>query len=530
MDTTIRRFVAVLLSGTLACMVGLGGCSDESTRRASRNLRREVAESQRSYAKALRLLGNPVYEDARGRPVRLPGAEIEDPEQIKVLPPEALHPDALGFLDPNALDKALDENAAADPADKSLAHGQAGRVWELKAFYHGALASNGRSELQELLAKAQVQVYALQLQAGRLKHLDALLAMTPAEAKALLGSAGKQAQDKGAELKTLEGQIATLTNRGKALRTKYEGLAREAVDLRLQGNALTGKKGLDLTEQAIAKQSQANQASSELAGIENTLVTMQSQRKSLAAEVRLAEALQALANDTISAATTQAASYKTARDGVVARIADGQKDMDRLVGEMTELIAKVRDDEDKATNAYALAGTHLEKAETVLSPQAGTNPTAKRADVAAALAELYGRSLRLRGRLDALSQQLKLLWPALQRPNEMPEAYGTLASKYIVDPDKTKEIAQKSCQDAVDFCTRMIPKVDRLHRWVYQGQIGSAYLSLYQVGGDREYLSKADEALSEALQGKETSPYLADIREIRSYVQVLLQSSAGSGT
>lgn len=529
MNMTIRGLGVVLLAGALACLAGLGGCSDESTRRAGRNLRRQVAESQRTFDKALRLLGNPVYEDAKGRAVRLPGAVIEDPEQIKILPPEALHPDALSFLNPDALVKALKDNAEALPADKSLANGQVGRVLELKAFYHAALASNGRRGLQELLAKARVQISALQLQAGLLKYLDALLAMTPTEARALLDSAGKQARDKGAALKTLEGRIGTLTSQGKALRSKYEKLASQAVDLRLQSKAATGKKGLDLAEQAIAKQAQANQAASELAGIENTLVTMESQQKSLAAEVNLAKALQTLAKDNLSAAATQAASRKKTRDGIVTRIADGQKDMDRLVGRMAALIVEVRDNEDKATNAYVLAGTHLEEAETVLGARAGTNPIAKRADVAAALAELYARSLRLRSCLDAFSQQLKQLWPALQRPNEMPEAYGTLASKYIADPKKTKKIAQKSCQEAVDFCTRMISKADRLHRWAYQGQLGSAYLSLYQVARDREYLNKADEALSEALRGKEYSPYLADIREIHSHVQVLLAAGA-SGT
>jgi regulator of replication initiation timing len=502
----------LLAAGTLV------GCSDSPERQAGKNLRDQVAEAQRHFATALELLRSPAYENPAGKIVPIPGAKMDDPKELKALPPGALNPEALKHLDAAALDQAIGANGEATPPDMSVALAQAGRIHEMRGFYYAWEATAARNRIAGLLADARGEIAFLQVQAASLKYLTTLLSAVSGDANTLATTARAQAADMAAKLQAIDTEIKGLQDKAKGLQEDSQKLLKEAGNLRLESKTLTGRKALDLSEQAIAKQEQADKLASELSVVENSLGNRQADRASLAAEEDLAKSLSAIGDSAAQGRAAADANAAEMKGQIVAGIAASQVKIEKLAGQMSVLAGATRKSEDAAGAEFAQAAKRMESARSILGSEpslSAIEEAAKQAEVSTAQAELAQASLRLRASLDTFADQVKALWPQWGLPNEMPGPYAKLGADYLSDPKATKEAAQKSCLDAIDFYRKyVIPPTKPELRWSPQALMGAGYLRLYDITKDPANLKEAVTSLDEAVKDKENSPYLADAVEL----------------
>lgn len=517
-----RRLHAVLWAGVLAASI-LAGCSDSGSRQAGRNLREARDKAQSRFEKALALLGSPVYGEAgTSRFVPLLDAKrFVEPNQLDVLPGDAVNPNVLPLLDAGPLTAAILANEQAEPADKALAYGQVGRIWELKGLYHALAADQARHRLDALLTESQRLVTAMQAQAGGLTYCQVLLDAKPDKAKELLDASQRTAQEKAGELATLDADIQRLDGQIKGLQADQERLTREASAFRLDGKATTGQAGLDLVEKAIAKQTEADKAASGLSKSEGEKNDKVLQRTTLAADANLANALTAIAQKAIQSHQQRQAETGKTKDALETSLAENQKTLDEVVGKMTQAAQEARQSEKGAADAYAQAATNFGEAHKVLGAEAGLNEASRRAALCAAQADLRERSLRQRERLDGFVAEMKKSWPNFGRPNEMPETYSRLPGEYMPEPAQVRAAADKACKDAIAFYSGMVSRVRPELKWAYQALLGTSYLAAYECSRDVQDLTKAAENVAEAIKDKEFSPFLADVVEIHRHVQYL---------
>jgi hypothetical protein len=85
--------------------------------------------------------------------------------------------------------------------------------------------------------------------------------------------------------------------------------------------------------------------------------------------------------------------------------------------------------------------------------------------------------------------------------------------------EKLRSSATSGYQNATELYSKAIKSADRIHKWVYQGQLAAAYVGLYRLSGDTAELDKADQVINQALKDKESSPYLKPVLEMRRLVR-----------
>ena len=533
-----RRSFATVWACLLASAWFLGGCSDSPQRQAGKNLRQQAAESQRSYEKALALVGGPVYRLA-GEPLPLRAIPSKaEPDQFKFDPPPAVNDNARKLLDSAPLDRAIEENPQAEAADRSMAFGQAGRICELKGLCFAWRADGARSQIRNLLEESMRNLSVLRTLGSSRSVVQAYLTAYSADAKAkdLLTWAQGQAGEKATKLQALSTEIQTLSENAKTARTLLEKLSKEAGDLRLESKATRGKAGLDLADKAIEKQTAANKAASDLAAAENALTAKEAQRADMVTEANVATKMVAIGETSLQSLKDAAGKFQAEKDAIDGNIAEYQKRLDVLAGQMADLIKGISTDEASARAAFGEANQRFGAAQAVWAGMPMTEGGGKmvRIDDEARKAELrmieadLGRScLALRAGLDALAAEVKQVWPSLDRPNEMPGIYAKLGPDYLPDPAKARDDAQKNCLEAIAAYREMVMKVEPNVKWAYQTLVGSSYLCLYDLTKDRKDLTEAATNLAEAVKDKQYSPYLTNAVEINRRVQELLVSAPG---
>jgi len=210
------------------------------------------------------------------------------------------------------------------------------------------------------------------------------------------------------------------------------------------------------------------------------------------------------------------------------------------VQEQTALLASVCERtaqaEDAAAEAYTLAITRHEASRRLRGRTQSPQTIARLADARWALAELKDQSLYLRQCNMQLAQRLAGIAspqaaegaraastsasaPAERTPQDVPAfAKGLLA--YVPNPEQTRSEAVENYRQAGELYETASRGVLPHLRWAYQGQAAAAYIALYRLSYDADALTKAKEALNQALEDKRESPFLASVVELERLLQL----------
>lgn len=521
MLSTSKSVLGFVLGVVAAGAMALAGCS-KSADQASRDLRQKVDVAQRLANNALGIAGEPAVLSADGRAVRA----ADDPNSLQILPACAVLPEALVKLNEaqQQIKSALSEYPDASPADRALATATLGKVQAMAGYVYAAGVASDLSPVWDNLRKASDLVADLGAKAELAAYYGSFMNTTDAEAKKLQATSQDELQKESAQLKTLEAEVKTQVDILKDLGPKQEQLLKEASSLRVQSKGATGKVALDQAEQAMDKQAQANTIASQIAEAEVVRDAKDAQRKVVAGEVELAKALEAVGKEGVGSAETRAAEFKAKREAMEASVAENVRKLEVLAGEINTALVKAAADEKPASEAYEAAAQGLEKSYTGLDQADQAEFAAQRALTAMAQAKLLEIRVAAVTAAASLGEQVKALWPKLQRPNEMPAAFAALTAPGA-DPAKMKEDQAKLYQVAIENFRKAMPKVRAELRWAYQGEVGAAYLGLYHVTQSRDSLTEAQKVLAEAVQNKEFSPYLTQVVELQKQVDKLLKTN-----
>ncbi len=507
----LGRFVcAVVLAGAMT----LAGCS-KGSKDAGRALREKVDVAQRLVGNSLALANSVTLKAPVGK---------DDANAIELLPAAVVDPQALAKLKEarELLTAAITENAGADQPDKSFALAQLGKVERMIGYYYAQAAQVDIAPVAPGLARAAEMASRLHAQGTMLAYNSTLMNATDEQAVKLQADAQKQAQEKSAALAALDKDIKAQEDAINTLGPKQAALLKEAASLRVDSKGATGKKALELAEQAMDRQAQANKIAVEIADAEAARDAKKAQRGALTAEADLAAALEKIAKEATAANDTRVGDCKKMREALEAAVADGVQKLEALGGQIVAALKQASANEKLALDAYEAAFRTFEGAYTGAVPADQADVAVGKAEAAMAQARLWGVRLHMADQAAALSEQIKQVWPKLQRPNnEVPAVLAGLPAEVIADAVKPKEEQTKLYTAAADGYLRAMGKVREPLRWAYQGQAAAAYLELYRATKSPDALERAKEQLKDALTGRENSPYLAQVVELQRQVEKL---------
>lgn len=534
-DSTVceqkRRFCMTVIGAVLAALAVAGGCQDQSARQASQTLRDEIDKAQRLSSKALTLLKNAVVVDRSAMPEReiVPSAKApSDKLDIKVLP-------ARGHVSEEAqtslkraikiLEAALAARGEARDPDVVLAYRQLARVHSLVAHCHRVMGGHAVHRVEENVRQVEEIGIALRARGALVRHYDLLVAARNEEAEKSARDAKAEGLSLQTRLKDTEKKIADLLVEKKAQTRRMNEAATKSRELRGQSKSPSCKDPMAVLEQALEKQSQANEAVAAITRIENQVDVLNSERGELSLKLELSEAIQKSMREILQAGDARIETSKQERGEEKARLAAEIKAMAEPAGEIDRWCKEAQTQEDLAKEALAKAIEARAKAVKILAKTAGPETFAQQGDDRMARGELGAERLRLRLRISNFGEAMKDVWQGLPDAGPIPGRLGSIAKTYLDDP----AAVQKEAQEQYDLAVRDFGEaLDRLkaqaredrtasHReWAYLGQQATAYLGLYRLTKDAGAREQARELLEEALKGKASSPYLKSLVWLRS--------------
>jgi hypothetical protein len=143
--------------------------------------------------------------------------------------------------------------------------------------------------------------------------------------------------------------------------------------------------------------------------------------------------------------------------------------------------------------------------------------TASKADAELALADLYSRQVYSGKVYAGLADTLSQVAARVKQP--APASVASL-QQYVKDPaaliksaESNYAAAEKDLDGIVRSGLRNSPAKTTL--WMFQGMLARAYLGHYRLTGDATLVQKASEMIAKAVEGKEFSPYLAPVLQLR---------------
>jgi len=166
----------------------------------------------------------------------------------------------------------------------------------------------------------------------------------------------------------------------------------------------------------------------------------------------------------------------------------------------------------EAINAYDLAVRQLKNA----ARESGTKRArigAQQADVLMSAANLQAGSLEVLEKNQRFISRLGKVWEDMSTADGSDEVRQIGA--FLSQPDQLREDVKAKYTEGIQLYETALRGVDRKVRWAGQGQLAAAYIQLYNFTKDQSVRAKAVKVLDEAIKGKEHSPNLNSIIEMR---------------
>ena len=519
----------------------LAGCSDSKSRDAAKKLLEETEIAARLYATAVSLMGStPAKIDGQYLPLAHV-ARVRDDSTVELSPPLTVHPEAWGKLlqAEQGLSRALAQySRSAGPEETALASAMLGNILMLKADYQLAATAVDRQDALGTLALVDRTASMVQLYAGLANYYNQLVSLRSEDIVEMQSAARARAAQARADSDKLRQELADLRARAAQLRQSSETLIPQARRLRLDAEQTTGQRGMDMLDQAFKLEKQTNDNVSALAVLENTIELRQPALSDLTLAVQEAEGRQKAAETVLAARRGNTQAGRGELEAIQAALLKAKSDVQDLTAHLADVCARIGLAEDTATEDYTQAIRRHEEARGLVPRSQSGQVAARLADAHWGLAELKDRSLDLHNRNGLLLERLAATWspatptsssapaiaspagPVADVPANLPAfARGLLA--YVPDPAQARADAVEHYQQAADFYDMSSGQVPPKLRWAYQGQTAAAYIALYRLSGDPEVLTKAKEALDQALQDRRQSHFLAAVVEL----EKLLKSS-----
>jgi len=486
----------------------------------SQNIRDAVHRAGKLYDRAQKLMANVVFTDAAGRTTAPFTTDlVTRPEQIKLLGPTTPNPKAIDNINEavDSLQQALVNNRSAGEDVKALAHKLLSGLLALKGHYYTAESLTDKAGTANLLKLVEQAIGMMRMRMAAIEHYDRLTAVGDDELKAMRAKAVAEADDLKTRRDQVSREIFGLGEKVAGIRASIAALAAKARAARNESQSTKGQKGVELLEQALAYERQID-------GLAGRIGETQDQLRVLKVEFDDLGLREVLAREQVKAAEAILDSRKRETTERLAERDECRKLLGKsvqsaidLVDKVVQLCAQAKSAEAGAVSAYVDADSQLDAAKAGI-PASSAQHEADKADIAMAIADLGMERLSLQARLELLATSITDLWPKLSPPRQVPPAAPKLTG-YVADVEKLRGRTTAAYRNAARRYFKAIESADDIHKWVYQGRLATAHLGLYRLTGDTDELDKADQVITQALQGKESSPHLEPVLRLRRLVR-----------
>ena len=534
----LRGSLPTVLRGAMVAVLLVAGCSDSKRHGADRKLLEETQRASRLYAKAISLMDMPP---AKVNDEYLPlghVSRVTERSSVALPVPLAVHPEARAALAEaeTHLVRALGEYGRdAGEEEQALAQAMLGDILMLKADYQRAAAAGDRQQARAALATANRSISMIQLYTALGRYYGQLASLKDQDLSAVLSTARQEAAKAKADAEAVQKEIASLRARAEQLRQANETLIPQARRLRVDSEHAGGPQAMELLDQALKLETQINENVSALAALENALERREADLSDVTAALESAEGRRKVAETIVAARRGHAEASRNELEAIQAALDTAQTGLQQQTASLESICERIAQAEDVTAEAYRMAIAKHEAARRLRRRGQDAQTTSRLADARWALGELKDQSLYLRQSNMQLAERLGAVLspqtaestapptastsaPAPQTAPTVPAfAKGLLA--YVPNPEQTRQEAIENYQRAGELYETASRQVRPELRWAYQGQAAAAYVALYRLTYDAEALTKAKDVLSQALENKRESPFLAAVVELERLLQ-----------
>lgn len=524
---TIKILLVAMTGAAVLC-----GCGDSQSQQASRDLLEEVRQVQDQYAQALALMSNAVFRsDSRDIPLVKPleGPIPRQGQPVTVLP---VHPQVVTILAEaqTRLRNAMTRHSNALPADLALANALMGQIQMLQAQYQLRLADAAGQQVLASMAGASGAISLLSFEADQAAFWAHLGQLDEPQILEELRQAQQKQQQIAQQAQDLQQQIQQLCQQRDALYQTNAELTSRARQLRIDSQLASGRKGLELAQQAIQIEADANRNELEAASLDFRQERLGTQWAELDGQIQSFQARQELAQGVLKNIEQSRAQRQQIQAQQRQQVAGLQEQVNSSMVQLDQALDRLGAHQRQAGQFYEAAAAAFKLAQ-AKKGAADAMLLSQEASARMALAELEARQSRLGAEVSALADRAAATRQAAASAVSAQPAAAPVALDYPpTDRQELAQQAQQNYQTAAQLYQRAMSPVSASLRWVYQGQQAAAYLGLYRLTGDVEALDNARRVLSEALQGRQASPYLAPVHGLSRMAQEMAEQAPAPAT
>ncbi len=506
-NAKILLAVAIVVVCCAAVVIGLSVIPEHAPRRAGRNLLDAVSHSNRLYERAL-------FVERRGEE-KTATAPAAAPAGRKI----PLNIRALELLKraENHLRDALDANPRAETNAVSLANRFLSTVSATIGRLRLHAASQGQAELRRQARQAKMSISDAAEAVNLIKYYQIAAGGSNRDVEQMLSQAESDVASLDTKIKSIKDKLDESQKLHDTLQDKNENLLAQIRELRTKSRLTTGKKSLDLFNQSLELQAKVNQANSRINQIENE----QDKQKAVLEDLL---AQQASAKLRLKAAGEILAARRSNTENINEIIAKHEQSLSGAINllrgrieKIVDLCSDITDNRARALDAYTRAGGYMQsaisaKTDIGVAPEEEPLLFAMQGEMYQSLGAANNANILLANQIASLTGDLDKL--ARNPGVSMGEALGALKD-CMPDIEQARAGAEEAYTKAAELLARAVDEAPDRLKWAYQGALASAYVGLYRLNGDAEARRMAIEARDMALEGKEPSPFLEPIRQIK---------------
>jgi len=345
-----------------------------------------------------------------------------------------------------------------------------------------------------------------------------------------------------ARLKATEGEIEKLRGEIQELTKKNVSLGAKARDLRDRSNKASGQQGYDLLTAAHKVEREMNGNSGQVAARQDRIKNLNEDQTMQQGRLRAVRGKLDALKKRLDSMDERSAEATRAMKQAHTEAAGNLQEAGSAAAEVLQACRRLLAEERLALEALGSAEKHLGDAEaSIRAERDAAKKTERKQDatseilrdladdkhLASTVALKASASLTL---ADVLQSQLNtaksnaalakdLTDVAGKLGQQAPPAAGQLKS-YLPDRASVQSgaiekyrAAEKDLEGILD--AHLKTGIGRNIRWVYQAQLADTYYGHFRMTGDTGVLMKARGFVTDALAGKERSPYLASVLNLK---------------
>ena len=469
---------------------------------------------------------------------KLPDNEIAMPS------PPATGPAAVELLDKarKLLVEATQTNPQASPAIRADAQLLLGQIELAAGQYHAVRAERTRSQAARM-RRASARLLESARDSAALGEFKRALADAPDQkivqlrdqADIEVQALSTKVAATGDEIDKLRKEITELAKDNTQLRDK-------ATDLRDRSEKAGGQESYQLLTQAHTFERRIHANSSRVSAAQDRIGQLNEDVRFQEDQLEAAKGRLQILNDRLRKMKTHSAEATGAMEQILAESVKKLSQAATDAGDLVSLCKLLMTQEKLAVAAMDKAARHLDQAQSSIRAQREAAQKTQRKQQATS--EILDGSaddkrlastmaLKASANLDAanvlkaqlgtakssagLADELASVAAKLKQP--VPPVAAELRG-YLPDKDATKQraidgylAAEKDLEAILD--TQLKTGIGKNIRWIYQARLAGAYYGHFRLTGDAEVLLKAQNFVNDALAGKEGSPYLVTVMNLK---------------